>query len=62
MVTDADYNTIADDVYSVDSQKTSKPYQVGDTVANGKFQVIQVEDNQANGMQAMAVAPVINCD
>ncbi|MGT2743022.1 hypothetical protein [Streptococcus plurextorum] len=59
MVTDADYNTIADDVYSVDSQKTSKPYQVGDTVAN-KFQVLAVEDNTANGMQAMAVAPVVD--
>ncbi|HEL1260984.1 TPA: hypothetical protein TVO01_001895, partial [Streptococcus equi subsp. zooepidemicus] len=58
MVTDADYNAIADDVYSVDSKKTSRPYQIGDTVASGKYKILKAEDNPDNGMQAMAVVPI----
>ncbi|HFI0065919.1 TPA: hypothetical protein ACGOZJ_001946 [Streptococcus suis] len=40
----------------------STPYRKGDIVANGQYRVLAVEDNTVNGMQAMAVAPVINCD
>ncbi|HEL0601256.1 TPA: hypothetical protein TUS96_001312 [Streptococcus equi subsp. zooepidemicus] len=58
MVTDADYNAIADDVYSVDSKKTSRPYQIGDTIASGKYKILKAEDNPDNGMQAMAAAPI----
>ncbi|HFI0140321.1 TPA: hypothetical protein ACGOR2_001439 [Streptococcus suis] len=28
----------------------------------GQFQVLKAVDNPTNGMQAMAVAPVVNCD
>ncbi|NQM14040.1 hypothetical protein HO422_08035 [Streptococcus suis] len=28
----------------------------------GQFQVLKAVDNPKNGMQAMAVAPVVNCD
>ncbi|MBF0779759.1 MULTISPECIES: hypothetical protein [unclassified Granulicatella] len=61
MVTEKEYVGIAEDVYSVDSKKTSSPYQKGDRVAGDKFEIIEkVEDNLENGMQAMAVAPVID--
>lgn len=58
MVTDKDYKKIADRVYDVDSGKVANPVKKGDTVAGGKYQVLKVEDNTTNGMQAMAVAPV----
>ncbi|MFP9084523.1 hypothetical protein [Streptococcus equi] len=58
MVTDADYNAIADDVYSVDSKKTSRPYQIGDTLASGKYKILKAEDTSNSGMQAIAVAPI----
>ncbi|WP_193433847.1 hypothetical protein [Streptococcus suis] len=60
MITEKDYNSISEDVYQVDSGKTLDIIKLGDTVANGKFQVLAVEDNTANGMQAIAVAPVVN--
>lgn len=40
------------------SDKEYNPIKQGDTVASGQFQVLKVEDNPDNGMQAMAVAPV----
>lgn len=58
MVTEKDYNELANEAYKVDSGKVSTPYKKGDTVAAGKYQVLKVEDNTTNGMQAMAVAPV----
>ncbi|MGT2928782.1 triacylglycerol lipase [Streptococcus dentasini] len=58
MVTDKDYKRIADRVYDVDSGKVANPVKKGNTVAGGKYKVLQVEDNTDNGMQAMAVAPV----
>ena len=58
MISDKDYKEIAEDAYAVDSLKEEAPLKEGDTVAGGKFQIIKVEDNTDNGMQAMAVAPV----
>ncbi|MDW8743621.1 hypothetical protein Q7W37_11460 [Streptococcus suis] len=60
MISEKDYNSLADEVYKVDSGKVSTPYRKGDTVANGQYRVLAVGDNTANGMQAMAVAPVVN--
>ncbi|UUM62373.1 hypothetical protein NQZ89_02030 [Streptococcus suis] len=62
MISEKDYNSLADEVYKVDSGKVSTPYRKGDTVANGQYRVLAVEDNTVNGMQAIAVAPVVNCD
>ncbi|AND79484.1 hypothetical protein [Streptococcus pantholopis] len=61
MITEKNYNDIANDVYAVDSGKTKNPYQKGDKVANNQFQVItDPVDNLDNGMQAMAVAPIVD--
>ncbi|EHJ51690.1 lipase family protein [Streptococcus macacae] len=58
MISEKDYNSLANEVYKVDSGKVSTPYKKGDTVAGGKYQVLATKDNTSNGMQAMAVAPV----
>lgn len=60
---------LADKVYWVDSNKSKKEYTPleekiyyfdKDNPNLGQFQVLKVEDNVENGMQAMAIAPVIN--
>ncbi|HFI0273859.1 TPA: hypothetical protein ACGO2R_002010 [Streptococcus suis] len=62
-VTDKDYNELSERVYNVDSGKKDVVHiQQAQEIMDGKFQVLAVEDNIANGMQAMAVAPVVNCD
>lgn len=58
MVTDADYNAISDDVYSVDSKKTSRPYQIGDTLASGKYKILKAEDTPNSGMQVRTVGAI----
>ena len=59
MITEKDYRYIVDDVYAVDSHKVKVPLKEGAVVAQGKFRIITAPvDNTANGMQAMAVAPV----
>ena len=59
MITEKDYRYIVDDVYAVDSHKVKVPLKEGAVVAQGKFKIITAPvDNTANGMQAMAVAPV----
>ena len=58
IATDKEYNRISKEVYLVDSEKVDNPIKQGDTVAGGQFQVLKVEDNTENGMQAMVVAPV----
>ncbi|MGT2743680.1 hypothetical protein [Streptococcus plurextorum] len=60
MITEKDYNSISEDVYQVDSGKTLNIIKLGDTVVNGQYRVLAVEDNTANGIQAMAVAPVVD--
>lgn len=61
MITEKDNQLIANDVYKVDSKKVNEPFQQGDLVANDKYIIIEKPfDNLENGMQAMAVAPVVN--
>ncbi|MEX2784510.1 hypothetical protein AB3331_04900 [Streptococcus sp. H49] len=61
MVTEKNYKEIADDVYDVDSERVDAPIKKGDLVANNQFQVItDPVDNLDNGMQAMAVAPIVD--
>ncbi|WP_082781167.1 hypothetical protein [Streptococcus sp. DD13] len=59
MISDRDYNTLANDVYKVDSGKAPDIHRKGDTVAEDQFHVLGTEDNSQNGMQAMATVAVI---
>ena len=57
---DKNYHDIVDGVYNVDAGKVKRPWR-DDKIfkSNGQnFQVLKTKDNTANGMQAMAVAPV----
>ncbi|AXJ12873.1 triacylglycerol lipase [Streptococcus pluranimalium] len=58
MISEKDYNGIADSVYSVDRKKADIPYVTGDTILDDQYIILKSEDNPDNGMQAMAVAPV----
>ncbi|HEK9985053.1 TPA: hypothetical protein TT553_001946 [Streptococcus equi subsp. zooepidemicus] len=58
MISEKDYNKIANDVYKVDSSKVKNPVIEGYPVANEKYRVLEAEDNPDNGMQAMAIAPI----
>ena len=58
MTNDRDYREIASDVYKVDKRKYSRYLEENNTTANNNYKVLKLEDNQENGMQAMAVAPV----
>ncbi|MFH0402391.1 hypothetical protein NQZ89_02050 [Streptococcus suis] len=71
LTTTQDSKILSNVSYWIDTNKSDKPFtllkgEILDTRdirgLSQNFQVLQVEDNQANGMQAMAVAPVINCD
>ena len=53
---DREYRDLSDEVYRVDRLK-GKDIKEGD-ILKGKYKVLSLEDNQNNGMQAMAVAPV----
>lgn len=59
-ITDKNYHDIVDGVYNVDAGKVKWSWR-DDKIfkSNGQnFQVLKTKDNTANGMQAMAVAPV----
>ncbi|HEL1156310.1 TPA: hypothetical protein TVK06_001578 [Streptococcus equi subsp. zooepidemicus] len=58
MISEKDYNKIANDVYKVDSSKVKNPVIEGYPVANGKYRVLKTKYTPNNGMQAMAVAPI----
>ena len=67
MLSDYKLKQISDISYWVDSKKKDKEYTPKENNVYyydskkpylGSFQVIKVEDNQENGMQAMAVAPI----
>ncbi|NQH33491.1 hypothetical protein HO665_04455 [Streptococcus suis] len=71
ILTDEHYNWLSEQSYWLDSEKEDKDYTPkedntyyydNDNKSLGQFQVLAVEDNTANGMQAIAVAPVVNCD
>ena len=58
-MTDRDYNKISNEVYNIDKLKVRKDnIEKGDKILEDKYKVLSLEDNQNNGMQAMAVAPV----
>ncbi|HEL0776720.1 TPA: hypothetical protein TU141_001914, partial [Streptococcus equi subsp. zooepidemicus] len=52
MTTDKECNSIAKEVYRVDSSKVDNPIKDRDTLASGKYKVLKAEDNPDNGMQA----------
>ena len=58
MISDKEYNKIADEVYDVDSSKIGNPLKEGQVVVDEKFVILKSEDNTDNGMLAMAVEPV----
>ena len=53
---DRAYRDLSDAVYDVDKLKVKDIEE--DEILKGKYKVLSLEDNQNNGMQAMAVAPV----
>ena len=57
-MSDKNYKEISMDVYSVDRKKENKPLRENQKLTKSNFKILRVEDNQNNGMQAMAVAPV----
>ncbi|MBC1434884.1 hypothetical protein HB848_05990 [Listeria rocourtiae] len=68
MATERDYNVFADEAYQIDKARAKRedraPLLKGDILEGTKlsqsYKVLKVEDNNKNGMQAMAVAPIIN--
>ena len=57
MTTDRDKKYLSERVYGVNSEKEDEKVRVNDKLKEG-FQVLAVENNVTNSMQAMAVAPV----
>ncbi|MGT2867133.1 SA1320 family protein [Streptococcus fryi] len=69
MATDQQYKWLAEQAYWVEKKRNDVEYHpiegniydfAPQDIENGQFQVLAVEDNQTNGMQVMAVAPVVN--
>ena len=58
MLNDKNYSDLSEAVYDIDSKKMFKIKKEGELILDNKFQILSLEDNQNNGMQAMAVAPV----
>lgn len=58
MLNDKNYRDLSEEVYDIDSKKMLKIKKEGELILDNKFQILSLEDNQNNGMQAMAVAPV----
>ncbi|MGT2907859.1 hypothetical protein [Streptococcus dentiloxodontae] len=68
MIEDSSYAKIAESVYNVEPQMAREKLQevvvqnsiIEDETTENIFQVLKTEDHPFNGMQAMAVAPVVN--
>ncbi|HEL0583731.1 TPA: hypothetical protein TUT05_001069 [Streptococcus equi subsp. zooepidemicus] len=58
MTTDKECNSIAKEVYRVDSSKVDNPIKDRDTLASGKYKILKAEDTPDNGMQAMVVGAI----
>ena len=65
MLSDEQNRFISDIVYDLDHKKSNKGLKAEDILKYnekndklGSFKILKVEDNQENGMQAMAVAPI----
>ena len=57
MTTDKNKKYLSEKVYGVNSEKEDEKVRVNDKLKEG-FQVLAVENDITNSMQAMAVAPV----
>ncbi|MFC0234478.1 hypothetical protein ACFFIF_10780 [Vagococcus entomophilus] len=66
MTTDKQYRQLSDDIYKAEKlhPRYDKTLKEGAIKEYGgvNYQVLKVEDNTSNGMQAMAVAPVNKAD
>jgi len=49
---------LSEEVYDIASKKMFKIKKEGELILDNKFQILSLEDNQNNGMQAMAVTSV----
>ena len=65
MVTDYVYKYLSEEIYKIESDKKNytKNKEIFDdrgnnTAKKNKYKILALEDNQNNGMQAMAIAPV----
>jgi len=58
MLNDKNYSDLSEEVYDIDSKKMFKIKKEGELILDNKFQILSLEDNQNNGMQAMSMAPV----
>ena len=58
MLNDKNYRDLSEEVYDIDSKKMFKIKKEGELILDNKFQILSLEDNQNNGMQAMEVAPI----
>ena len=55
MIKDIDNKGISTEVYEINNKIE---YKEGGRILNNKYEILAVENNKDNGMQAMAVAPV----
>ena len=55
MLNDKNYSDLSEEVYDIDSKKMFKVKKEGELILDNKFQILSLEDNQDNGMQAMEV-------
>lgn len=69
MLTDIQNRWLSEHVYLLDSSRNdyNKTLQIGtvhsyneDDLSLGSFKIVDIEDNTSNGMQAMAVAPIVD--
>ena len=58
MLNDKNYRDLSEEVYDIDSKKMFKIKKEGELILDNKFQILSLEDNQNNGMQVIAVAPI----
>ncbi|MEX2785253.1 hypothetical protein AB3331_08685 [Streptococcus sp. H49] len=59
-ISEQDYNKISARVYNVDSGRTSSLIKKGEKILQDSYEVLKAKDNLDNGMQAMAVAPIVD--
>ena len=60
MITDKNYRYIAGQSYNVAPEWSGDTVYVDSKIIDNQFLVLATENNTSNGMQAMAVAPIIN--
>ena len=58
MLNDKNYSDLSEEVYDIDSKKMFKIKKEGELILDNKFQILSLEDNQDNGMQAMEVTRI----